>query len=175
MITFLGTLQKMGAGLDIKPDGIRFFWKGPLKPVDITTEVYPGFPTDFQQPMAILMSQAEGQSSIHETIFEDRFKYLDELNKIVTNGQQTVSNYCPTRETCRFNNSNHKHTAHFNGPISFGSGQIEITDMRAGFAAINAAILSTGVTVRNLKGLYRGYEDPVGKLKSLGAKIELTI
>lgn len=176
LITFLGVLQKIGAGIEVRDNGIRFFWKGPLKPVDIATEVYPGFPTDFQQPMAILMSQAEGKSSIHETIFERRFQYLDGLNGIIGQGKpMSVSEFCPETQPCRFNGSGHKHLAQIEGPIVFGSGEIEITDMRAGFAAVNAAALSSGVTVRGLKSLYRGYEDPVGKLKSLGAKIELVI
>ncbi|OGM18284.1 hypothetical protein A2686_03700 [Candidatus Woesebacteria bacterium RIFCSPHIGHO2_01_FULL_38_10] len=177
LISFLDVLQEMKAGFDIQDDGIRFYWREPLKAADITTEVYPGFPTDFQQPMAILMSQAEGRSSIHETIFEERFRYLDELNKIATLPTSlNISTACPAGLPCRFKDANYKHTAYINGPIGFGAGEIEITDMRAGFAAINAAIISSAeVTIRNLKGLYRGYENPVGKLKSLGAKIELVI
>jgi len=176
LITFIGVLKKMGGGIEIQTDGIRFFWEKPLKPINITTEVYPGFPTDFQQPMAVLMTQAEGTSMIHETIFENRFSYLEELNKIISFGKSmTVSESCSPFHRCRFSEFNYKHLAKINGPINFGSGEIEIKDMRAGFAAINVAILSSGVVVRNLKGLYRGYEDPVGKLKSLGAKIDLNL
>ncbi len=87
----------------------------------------------------------------------------------------TVFESCSPFHRCRFSGFNYRHLAKINVPINFGSGEIEIKDMRAGFAAINAAILSSGVVVRNLKSLYRGYEDPVGKLKSLGAKIDLNI
>lgn len=176
LITFLGVLQKMGAGIEIQDNGIRFFWKGPLRPADITTEVYPGFPTDFQQPMAILMSQADGRSSIHETIFENRFQYLAGLNQIMKQGEpMAVGEICRVDQPCRFRGGGYQHLAQIEGPIVFGSGEIEITDMRAGFADVNAAVLSSGVTVRGLKSLYRGYEDPVGKLKSLGAKIDLAV
>ncbi len=176
LINFLGMLQEMGGGIEIMEKGIRFFYKGPLKPISITTEVYPGFPTDFQQVMAILMSQADGVSSIHETIFENRFKYMDELNNVVDDGKPMfVRDSCPPDRGCRFRKGGFRHFAQISGPVSFGTGEIEITDMRAGFAALSTAILSKGITVRGLKGLYRGYEDPVGKLKHLGANIELIL
>lgn len=177
LITFIGILNRMGAGMEIQNDGIRFFWKHPLKSIgNITTGVYPGFPTDFQQPMAVLMSQAEGVSMIHETIFENRFNYLEELNKVIRFGKPMIAlRSCPDHQKCRFNKIGYKHLAKIEGPIEFGSGEIEIKDMRAGFASINTAIISSGIVVKNLKGLYRGYEDPVGKLKSLGAKIDLKI
>lgn len=175
LVNFLGVLQEMGAGIDIEKDGIRFYYKSPLKPASIVTEVYPGFPTDFQQPMAILMSQAIGTSYIHETIFENRFGYLDELNKIAVGGLMEVYESCPDSYKCRFYGNGYRHLAKITGPLGFGTGEIQITDMRAGFAALNAAILSRGVTVRGLKGLYRGYENPVEKLRSLGVKIELNL
>ena len=176
LISFLGVLQEMGAGVEIHKEGIRFFYKGLLKPADVTTEAYPGFPTDLQQVMAILMSQADGISSIHETIFENRFRYMNELNNIINNGKpMIVRDSCPLDSGCRFREGGFRHFAQISGPVSFGAGEIEITDMRAGFAAVSAAIISKGITVRGLKSLYRGYEDPVGKLKHLGANIELVL
>lgn len=175
LVTFLGVLQSMGAGIEIQEDGIRFFYKGPLKSTNIETDVYPGFATDHQQPIALLMTQAIGQSVIHETIFEDRFRYLLELDKISSSVHANVDINCPNGENCRFSGLGDRHTAYINGPISFGQGELTIPDLRAGFAVINAAILSNGVEVKGIKSLYRGYEDPVGKLKSLGADISLTI
>ncbi len=176
LINFIGCVQEMGGGVEIKSEGIRFYYKEQLKPINITTQVYPGFPTDFQQPMAILMSQANGKSIIHETIFENRFLYFSELNKISENRHSFfVDDQCLETDPCRYQNLKYPHLAQINGPVAFRKGEIEITDLRAGFAALNAAILSDGVIIKNLKSLYRGYEDPVGKLKSLGAEIDIRV
>jgi len=177
LTSFIKVVQIMGGGVEVFNDGIRFFWKKELEPVSVSTGVYPGLPTDMQQPLAILMTQAEGVSSIHETIFEDRFKYAVELNRVaVRDVAVSVLGECPTGDPCRFDGFGYNHHAKINGLVEFGKGELEITDLRAGFALVNAAILSAeGIIVRNLKSLYRGYDDPVGKLKSLGANIELTI
>jgi len=174
MITPLGILKKMGAGIEVKEEGIRFFYKGSLKPVSVATDVYPGFPTDFQQPLGILLSQVKGRSLIHETIFEDRFGYLKVLNPLIVSGKRfVVGKTCPQGTRCRFWGKKRPHLSEIEGPVRFGEGQIYISDLRAGFALLNAACLSNGIKVYNLGLLSRGYENPVGKLKSLGANIEL--
>jgi UDP-N-acetylglucosamine 1-carboxyvinyltransferase len=79
---FLELLEKVGGGVEIKENGIRFYYKGPLSATDVTTNPYPAFMTDWQSPWAVLMTQAEGVSTIHETIFENKFGYVHELRKM---------------------------------------------------------------------------------------------
>ena len=175
MISPLGVLIEMGAGVEIFDNGIRFFYKGDLHPVSVTTEVYPGFSTDFQQPLAILLSQINGESLIHETIFENRFQYLKSLQGLIKGkkGGIEIGTECPTGDACRFAGLGYNHLAKIRGPISFTSGDVAIPDLRAGFAIINAGLLSDGIRITCLDTLFRGYENPVLKLQQLGANITL--
>ena len=81
MMTFLNTYRKVGGEFEIEPDGIRFFHPvSPLQPVVIETDVHPGFMTDWQQPLVVALTQAEGLSIVHETVYENRFGFTDALN-----------------------------------------------------------------------------------------------
>ncbi|GIW66486.1 MAG: UDP-N-acetylglucosamine 1-carboxyvinyltransferase [Candidatus Parcubacteria bacterium] len=175
LLTPLSVLLDMGAGIEIYPDGIRFFYKKNLKPIKVTTQTYPGFPTDFQQPLSILLSQCNGISQIHETIFENRFRYLERIKTIATSGRIEIMNTCPKNEPCRFYGYNYPHVAKINGPICLGKGDLQIDDLRAGFALLNAGILSEGIKIYGIKLLYRGYENIVEKMQSLGADVKLVI
>lgn len=176
LISLLGILREMGAGIDIKKDGIRFFYKGDLKPVRITTGVYPSLPTDFQQPLGILLSQINGISSIHETIFEDRFAYLRLLRPLVKNNKDIeIGKECPPKEKCRFAGKGYRHLAKIEGPARFGKGKVKAPDLRATFALLSAACLSDGIKIKDISGLFRGYEHPIRKFKALGANVELTV
>lgn len=173
IITTLGLLERMGAGIEIHQDGIRFYYKAPLQPISIRTETYPGFATDFQQPMTVLLSQIAGRSWMHETIFENRFGYLEELNKVATKNKFVIKDSCGADSPCRFAGKKFKHFAEINGPVEFGQGEVTIQDLRAGFALLIAGLLSRGLKIKSPHLLFRGYEDPVGKLKSLGADVQL--
>ena len=82
LITFLNVVRRMGAEYEVGDEGITFWVpNGKLNPVFVTTDVHPGFMTDWQQPLAVCMTQADGVSSIHETIYEDRFGYANDLTK----------------------------------------------------------------------------------------------
>lgn len=176
LMTPISYLQRMGAGIEIRSDGIRFFYKGPIKPVNITTEVYPGFVTDLQQPMAVLLSQCQGGSTIHETVFENRFKYLHRLGKISDENAFVISHDCPEGDVCRFKGLGHPHLARIKGPVESKGGGLEIDDLRAGFAVLTAGLLSREKSIiKNVRSLYRGYEDPVAKLLSLGANVSLQV
>lgn len=176
VLTFLGVLQRLGVGIEIRENGIRFYYQDNMKPMKITTEVYPGLPTDFQQPLAILLSQIKGTSHLHETIFENRFEYLNRLNGVIKTGKKFIlSKDCPADDPCRFNRKGFAHYAEINGPVAYGNGQVSICDLRAGFALLSAGLLSDGLKIVNLPLLFRGYENPVGKLKALGADIELFV
>ena len=82
MLTFLNALRRTGGCFEIQKDGIRFFYNEMLKSVAIETTVHPGFMTDWQPPFTVLLTQAEGMSVVHETVFQDRFVYVSQLQKM---------------------------------------------------------------------------------------------
>ncbi len=82
LITFLNAIRKVGGKYEVKDNGIRFYYDGELKSIAIETNVHPGFMTDWQQPFVILLTQANGISIVHETVYEERFGYVTELRKM---------------------------------------------------------------------------------------------
>lgn len=171
MITFLNKLREIGGGFDIKNDGIEFFYKGPLKGgVHIETDVHPGFMTDWQQPFVVLLTQAYGNSIIHETVYENRFGYAQTLKMMGADVE--VFTQCLGGKECRFASRNFHHSLIVRGPTPLVGREIAIPDLRAGFAYVMAALLAPEPsTLSGVKYLNRGYENLVGKLSSLGADI----
>jgi UDP-N-acetylglucosamine 1-carboxyvinyltransferase len=171
IFTALATLRRAGAKIDISNERIRVSRNGILLPLDIETDPHPALATDFQQVIAVLLSQSEGTSHIHETVYEHRFAYVEELNKL--GGKFTVSTDCKPFKTCRFANKN-AHMATVKGPAYYHGGEAEITDLRAAFALVMAGLLSDNVTkLQNVHHLMRGYDRVMQKLQSLGANVEL--
>lgn len=149
-------LLEMGVDLRIDEDKIFVTNKNKLKATKIRTLVYPGFPTDMQQIMATLMTQAEGKSEIEETIWENRFQNLYEIQKMGAK-IKVVGN-----------------KGHITGPTKLTSGNVNATDLRAGAGLVFAALIAEGeTTINNTDYILRGYENIVEKLRKLGAKIEL--
>lgn len=147
-------LIEMGVEIIEHDDSLRVIGKEKLKSVSIKTFPYPGFPTDLQQPMAVLMCLAEGSGTITESIFENRFKYVEELIKmgaeILVNGR----------------------VAMISGGKTLSGTTLSATDLRAGAAMVIAGLVADGKTeVTELKHLDRGYENMEQKLLQLGAKI----
>lgn len=171
MISFLNKLGEMGAGFEIKHGGIEFFYKGPLKGgVHIETGVHPGFMTDWQQPLVVLLTQAEGLSVIHETVYENRFGYTETLKQMGANIQPYT--HCLGGKSCRFAGHNFQHSIVVKGSTPLVAKDITIPDLRAGFAYVLAALLAEDTShITGLHYLDRGYENIVGKLSSLGAQI----
>jgi UDP-N-acetylglucosamine 1-carboxyvinyltransferase len=127
--------------------------------------------TDWQQPLVVLLTQANGASVIHETIYEDRFGYTRRLNAMGAN--IALSTLCLGGKGCRFAARDFEHSAVVSGPTPLAGGDLEIPDLRAGFAYVLAALVAEGSsTIGGTRFLERGYEDPVGKLQSVGALIE---
>jgi UDP-N-acetylglucosamine 1-carboxyvinyltransferase len=171
MLTFLNDLRSAGAGLEITDDGIRFFYKGELKPTAIETDVHPGFMTDWQQPWALLMTQANGLSVIHETVYEDRFGYVKELQKM--GAQIQLYNSCLGGAECRFTTLAHPHSAVIFGPTQLTGATINIPDLRAGFVYLIAAAIAKGESlITGIHHVERGYERIQAKLEQLGVTIE---
>lgn len=172
MISFLNKLRKLGAGFEIRQNGIEFFYQGPLKGgLHIETDVHPGFLTDWQQPFVILMTQAEGISIIHETIYENRFGYAKTLKEMGADIE--LFNHCLGGKCCRFADKNFQHSIIVKGPTPLTGKEIEVPDLRAGFAYVLAALIATNESViSGVHYLDRGYENLTEKLASLGAQME---
>lgn len=157
METLSAKLEEMGAKITIYDDAINVKGIERLDAVSVKTAVYPGFPTDLQQPFSVLATIADGQSVITENIYENRLKHLDELKKM--GADVTVKG----------------NKAYFNGIDKLHGASVNATDLRAGAALIVAGLAADGVTeVNNAQHIDRGYESIHEKLRLIGADIEKT-
>ena len=147
---------EMGAEVDdLDGDNIRVWCDKRPKKINIKTLPYPGFPTDLQPQMGVVLSTAEGTSIINESIWESRFQYTEELNKM---GAKI---------------SAHGKTAVFDGVDQLVGAPVYASDLRAGAALIIAGVCAEGQTeIYNLNHIDRGYENIEDKFRKLGAKIE---
>jgi UDP-N-acetylglucosamine 1-carboxyvinyltransferase len=171
LLTFLNTLYRVGLDFTVEDDAIRFFGDGrPPRPIALETDVHPGFMTDWQQPFTVLLTQARGMSVIHETIFDDRFGYTHELNKM---GADTgLFTKCLGELACRFKERDFSHSCVIRGPTPLVAASLLIPDIRAGCSYILAALCARGTsTVRGIEHIERGYEHLDAKLRTLGARI----
>ncbi len=173
MITFLDKIRQLGGNFRIFNDGIEFFYKDPLLGgMHIETNVHPGFMTDWQQPFVVLLTQANGFSVIHETVYENRFGYIEMLQKMGADIE--LSRHCLGSLECRFKTGHYRHSALIRGPSPLYGSEITIPDLRAGFAYVLAGLIAEGDSlVHGVPLLERGYENIVGKLSSLGANISV--
>ena len=147
-------LLEMGCKLVEGDDWIRVIAEGEVGSTNVKTLPYPGFPTDMQPQIAVALALAKGSSMVTESIFENRFKYVDELNrmgaKIKVEGN----------------------TAYIEGVEKFTSAQLSAPDLRAGAALVIAALAADGISqIDDIEYIQRGYEDFEGKLSALGAII----
>ena len=171
LITFLNAIRRIGGEFKVEKNGIRFFRKGELKAIELETDTFPGFTTDWQQPTVVLLTQANGTSVIHETVYEDRFGYTEELRKM--GADITIFTKCLGEKPCRFNEKNYPHSAVIKGPATLKGTKTEIYDLRAGCANVSAALIAKGESKRSgIEHLDRGYENFEEKLLSLGAKVK---
>ena len=152
--------------------GLRFWHPGgDLKPVAIETDVHPGFMTDWQQPLVVALTQANGLSIVHETVYENRFGFTKPLVEMGA----TVQLYreCLGSLPCRFQQRNYKHSAVIFGPTPLEGRDIDVPDLRGGFSHLIAALAAKGPSdVRGISLIDRGYADFRGKLTALGAQID---
>jgi UDP-N-acetylglucosamine 1-carboxyvinyltransferase len=171
MITFLNAVRKIGGEYEVQEDGILFRGTHPLKGIELETDTHPGFRTDWQQPFVVALTQAEGTSVVHETVYEERFGYTKALVDMGAN--ITLSSNCLGELDCRFNGKNHKHSAVITGPSELKAATVEVPDIRAGLAFVVAALVADGTsTLTGIHHLDRGYERLQEKLQALGANIE---
>ncbi|MBU3995795.1 MAG: UDP-N-acetylglucosamine 1-carboxyvinyltransferase, partial [Actinobacteria bacterium] len=169
MMTFLNVFRKVGGAFDVQDDGIRFWHPGgTLKPVTIETDVHPGFMTDWQQPLVVALTQAEGVSTIHETVYENRFGFTDALNTMGAN--IVVYPDGLAHEDRRVLRREFEQAAVITGPTPLHGADIEVPDLRGGFSHLIAALTAEGQSkVSNLGIISRGYENFIEKLRLLGA------
>ena len=148
-------LLEMGANLEIGDDYIIVSKKDKYKSTSIKTAVYPGFPTDLQQPFTTLLTKCTGKSKVTETIWENRFMHIPYLADM--GADITVKNQ----------------TATIIGPNNLKGTEVVATDLRAGASLVAAALAAEGKTmITNVEHILRGYENIVEKLTEVGAKIE---
>ena len=174
---FLEMLKKCGGGYEEKKEGIRFFYKGPIKPTDVTTTFYPGFMTDWQGAWTVLMTKALGLSTIHETVYENRFTYAAEIRKMGAHIELFNLKVANPEKFYNFNikddNGKFFHAARIYGPVSLHNGVVDISDLRAGATLVLAALAANGESVLfGVEHLDRGYEHFEKRLNKLGAKIK---
>ncbi len=174
---FLEKLKETGAGYEIKENGIRFYASKTLNAVDVTTGIHPGFLTDWQAPWGVLMTQAKGESIIHETVFENKLGYVDDLERMGA----TVKLFNPAvknpEKVYNFNLEDDEpdnfHAVKITGPTKLHNAVMTTLDIRAGAAVVLAALVAKGTsTIFGIEKLDRGYEDFEKRLNALGANIK---
>lgn len=170
LVTFLNMLRKAGADFAIDALGIRFHRKNGIHPVILETDVHPGFMTDWQPPFSLLLTQAKGVSIVHETVYEHRFGYADAINQMGAHIQLHTN--CLGNKSCRFLNTHFDHSAIISGPTRLRAVEIEIPDLRAGFAYLMAALLAEGTTrLTGIENIKRGYSYIEKKITAIGGSI----
>lgn len=174
LTAFLNTYRKIGGEFEVDDEGIRFWHGGgTLRPLVLETDVHPGFMTDWQQPLVVALTQAEGVSIVHETVYENRFGFTDALVRMGASIQ--LHRECLGSVPCRFGQRNFLHSAVISGPATLQGAQIDVPDLRGGFSHLIAALAAEGTsTVTGIEIINRGYEKFMDKLTGLGADIELS-
>lgn len=170
LITFLNTLRRMGADYKVQNEGISFSRKtAQLKSVVVKTDVWPGFSTDWQQPLMVLLTQAKGRSIVHETVYESRFEYTKDLNRM--GAKITIFDARQTKGSeTEFEGTHYNQSATVVGPTELHGTKLNIPDIRAGMAQVVAALVAKGKSeITGIEHLIRGYDDILGKLKQVGA------
>ena len=154
--SLLYKLKEAGVKYEINDNSIILSKVEHLKPVNIKTTVYPGFPTDLQQPITTLLTQCEGESLFEETIYENRLRHVPHLNSMGANIQAFDKK------------------AIIMGKTPLVGKKVKATDLRAGASMLVAGLIATGTTeIQNIEHLLRGYERIVEKLESVGVNIKL--
>lgn len=174
--SFTEKMEDIGAGVEKKANGIRFFYKGEIGATDMETSIYPGFMTDWQAPWAVLMTQAKGTSVIHERVYESRFSYVPELKKMGADIELFNPEVTDPEKYYNFNIHDdmpgNKHAARIKGPVDLHNAVVTITDLRAGATLVLAALAAQGKTIiLEVHHLDRGYERFEDRLNNLGAEI----
>lgn len=177
MTAFLEKLKEAGGAWEENEQGIRFYMTHELNPTEVTTLPHPGFMTDWQGPWSIFMTQAAGVSTIHETIYENRFAYVSELRKMGAKLKFFTPQVEDASDFYNFNFENETHDyskqgLKIYGPVKLHNAVVDIPDLRAGATLVIAALIAKGTSIMyGYEHIERGYEAFDERLKSLGAQI----
>ncbi len=156
LTSLLSTLEEAGVEMEVGDDYLYVTKPNKFLPTKVKTVGYPGFPTDLQQPYSVIMTQAEGESKVTETIWENRFMHVPYLNKMGANVEVIGM------------------SAKFKGPTPLHGEEVEATDLRAGAAMVAAGLIAEGKTeITNINHILRGYSNIVEKLRDVGADIKV--
>jgi UDP-N-acetylglucosamine 1-carboxyvinyltransferase len=155
LAALLEKLTEAGCQIDIDGPGVRLKGGSELAPKDVVTAPHPGFPTDLQAQYMALMTQAHGNATVCETVFENRFQHVPELNRMGANIEIDGS------------------YARIHGPSELSAARVMATDLRASASLVLAGLVAEGTTlVDRIYHLDRGYESMESKLQALGARVE---
>ncbi len=179
MQAFLDAYAQAGGDCEEREDGaVRFYVSEKLSAVDVTTEPHPGFMTDWQGPWSIFMTQATGESVIHETIYENRFAYVTELGKMGAKLEMFAPSVENPEEVYNFNIEEDKEYTQglkITGKTPLHNAVLNVYDLRAGATLVIAALIATGESIIfGTETLERGYERFHERLRMLGARITQT-
>ena len=153
--SLLSKLEEIGIDFEVNTDSIIVHKRKNIKAVDVKTQTFPGFATDLQQPLTALLTMANGTSHVSETIYSERFRHCNELNKMGANIKVGKSD-------CTIN-----------GPTPLKGAEVTATDLRCGASLVIAGLMAQGTTIiHDAYHIFRGYDSIVEKLKKLGADIE---
>ncbi len=174
--TFIDHVKQTGSGVDVNGSSINFYHKGTIESVDVETMPHPGFMTDWQPNWAVLMTQAEGDSVIHERIHENRFGYVEEKKKLGAKIEFVDPLISNPKEVYDFN---YKETETYQQAIRIHSSQplhggvMVTSDLRAGAALVVAALIAQGESiVYGASIIDRGYENFDAKIRMAGGNIK---
>jgi UDP-N-acetylglucosamine 1-carboxyvinyltransferase len=151
---FPNLLRQTGTKVDVEGEVISVQAPDILKPVSITTDIYPGFPTDLQAQWATMLTQAHGDSTVTDTVYFDRFSYVPELSRLGAQMKLT------------------KNTVHIQGPKVLEGASVMSTDLRASVSLVLAGMAAKNTSeILRIYHLDRGYESLEDKLNAVGAKL----
>jgi UDP-N-acetylglucosamine 1-carboxyvinyltransferase len=175
--TFLDCFEKAGGEYEKKDGYVRFFIHNSIKPVDIVTAPEPGFKTDWQSLWAVFMTQADGETRIHETVYENRFGFVSELKKMGAKIEIYKPDVENPEELYNFNfnpKQEYRQGVKIIGKTPLHNGVLYISDLRAGATLVIAALIAKGESViYGVEQIERGYEDFDTRLRQLGADIRV--
>lgn len=175
MVALLDKLRELGAVIEPHSEGVRVRRGSELRAVNVTTRPHPGFMTDWQAPFVVLLTQAEGESVVHETIFPNRLGYTDQLNQMGADIE--LFNPGVPEHGYNWNEQDdaegYYHAARIRGCTRLSAAELVIPDLRAGATLIIAALCADGVShISGVHWVERGYEHFIDRLRNLGGQIE---
>lgn len=180
LLAFLDKARKVGLEYQVSDKGIHF-WRNhnkPFSPIVLETAAHPGFMTDWHPPFALLLSQADGVSTIHETVMDNRFGYIEELTNMGFEVEYfNVEGYDPEKYNFNLNDKEGNfHAIKIKGPVSLRAASTEMPDLRAGATLVLGALMAEGVSeIIGVHHVDRGYEALEERLRKVGAKIKRVI